>query len=137
LSLVILHILTSRIGDWTVSVHPRHGSKDHDRKHVHIKKRGLGGEYSWNVDGTRHDKHRFPTEEQCIKKAKDLAANALNINANTLQLVTGFEGGVFLRVQDNMDLTPSGKLFNSYVHKGKVVFVFGTDNGLAITVQNI
>ncbi|WP_371867381.1 DUF6367 family protein [Pseudoduganella guangdongensis] len=128
--------MTTRIGDWTVSVHSRHGSKEHDRKHVHIKKRGLGGEYSWNVDGTRHDSHRFPAGEQCIKRAKELAANALNIPANTMQLLTGFEGGVFLSVQDHLDATNSGKVFNSYVHKGKIVTIFGGHSALVIVIDS-
>lgn len=136
MSLVILQILTKQIGDWTISVHPRHGSKDHDKKHVHITKRGLKGEYSWNEDGTRHDKHRFPGAEQCINKAKDLAASALGIPTGTLQLITGFEGGVFVSVQDNQDPPRTNKAFNSYVHKGKLVAIFGGNNGLVIVIAN-
>ena len=136
MSLVILQILTTQIGDWTISVHPRHGSKDHDKKHVHVKKRGMKGEYSWNEDGTRHDKHRFPGAEQCFNRARDLAASALNVPANTLQLITGFEGGVFVSVQDNWYAPHINKEFNSYVHKGKFVTILGGSSGLVIVIDN-
>lgn len=136
MSLVVLQLITKQIGDWTISVHPRHGSKDYDRKHVHIKKRGLKGEYSWNEDGTRHDTHRFPGAEQCINRARDLAASALNIPVNTLQFISGIEGGVFVSVQDNLDASRTNKAFNSYVHKCKLVVIFGGANGLVIVIDN-
>jgi hypothetical protein len=137
MSLVLLQILTKHDGDWTISVHPRHGSKGHDQKHVHIKKRGLKGEYSWNMDGSRHDKHKFPVSEQCISRARDLAANSLKIPVSTLQFITKVEGGVFISIQENNDVIASRKIFNSYVHKDRFVVVFGGGDGLIIAIENI
>lgn len=136
MNLVILHNLTMKDGDWTIYVHSRHGSKDHDRRHVHITKRGLRGEYSWNEDGARHDKHGFPSNEQCISRARDLAANALNIPANTLQLITNFGGGVFIHIQDHRDVNHEKGKFSFYVHKGKAVVIFGGDKGLVVLIDH-
>lgn len=136
MSPVIIQILTTRIGDWTIAIHPRHGSKDHDKKHIHIKKRGLKGEYSWNENGTRHDKHRFPREEQCIKRAKELAASALNVSIDTLELITAFGGGVFISAQENLHTNHPSKDFHSYIHKGKFAVILGAPNGLVIVIDN-
>jgi hypothetical protein len=91
--MIILHSVVSKIGDWTIDVHSRHGPEAHQHKHVHITRRGLGGEYSWNIDGTRHDEHRFPSSEPAIKKAKKIAAGALGISVNSLIFVADFPHG--------------------------------------------
>jgi hypothetical protein len=137
MSLIILFNPTTKIGDWSISTHSRHGSKAYDRKHVHITKRGLKGEYSWNIDGTRHDAHRFPKNEDCINRAKSLAASALDIPVGILQLITQFEGGVHFYIQDNLDSHPEKKLFNTYVHKGKVITLLGSEKGLVVVIDHI
>jgi hypothetical protein len=57
--LAVLYVLRIRKGEWTIDVHPRHGPTG--LRHVHLTWNGR--EYSWNEDGTRHDAHRFPTDE--------------------------------------------------------------------------
>jgi hypothetical protein len=84
---ILILRLERQEGDWTVTTHGPHGNVPHAQKHVHIKKRGLKGAYSWNQDGSRHDDHRFPSNEQMIKRAKGLAADALGVPEATLQLV--------------------------------------------------
>jgi hypothetical protein len=95
--------LTTVVGDWTISTHTPHGNVPNAQKHVHIKKRGLKGEYSWNKDGTRHDDHRFPSSEQMVGRAKDLAANALGVPSGLLKLIVNVHGehDVKIRIYNN------------------------------------
>ena len=94
ISPIILSYITKSVGDWKITIHSPHGNPPHNKKHVHIIKRGLSGEYSWNIDGSRHDNHRFPNNEKCIKAAKEHAATALGVNTSTLSFICAIEGGV-------------------------------------------
>lgn len=137
MSCVIIKLLTIQDGDWTIIIHPRHGSKDYDKKHVHISKRLMKGEYSWNIDGTRHDRHKFPKSEQCINRAKALAANALKISPKNLQYLSNFDGGVFVHIQDNLNTVHRQRIFSSYVHKEKYIVILGSNNGLVVVIDHI
>ena len=82
-----LFSFTVRKGRWTIHIHTPDPSLG--MKHVHIERADLLGQYiySWNINGTRHDKHKFPLDERSIKKAKALAAEQLKIPARTLTLI--------------------------------------------------
>jgi hypothetical protein len=133
---VLLCCLVKKIGDWSIWIHPPHGPKDYHRKHVHITKRGLQGEYSWNIDGTRHDDHRFPTPEKCISSAKQHAASALGIPIGSLQLILAEPGGARISVKNNGNL-PIHKvpLFNAYVSTTIHLVLFGSPSGLVIVLN--
>lgn len=74
-------------GAWEVRVDSPHQATGH--KHIHIRRKRNGkGEYSWNLDGTRHDKHRFPVSEGMIGKAKQIAADELKIPISSLEFLT-------------------------------------------------
>lgn len=58
-------------GEWEVRIDGPHLNPPLGQRHVHIRKRkGRKGEYSWNLDGTRHDKGKFPRNEQGIEAAR-------------------------------------------------------------------
>lgn len=89
---VVLCFLTFREGPWIIRVDSKHGNEPHHQRHIHITRKRLGGEYSWNEDGTRHDKHKFPTSENSIQAAKEIAAKRLGINPAMLQFMTPISG---------------------------------------------
>lgn len=136
MSLVILQSVknVTHDGDWTISTHTRHGPKEYDRPHVHIKKKGLKGEYSWNKDGTRHDAGKFPASEKFIKRAKDHAATALGLPASVFELITVLPGKVHLHVRDHMPSYANAN-FTMYVHKGNLITILGCEKGLVIVID--
>lgn len=131
---VLLCCLIRRDGDWTIRVDPPHGPQEHHRKHVHIKKRGLQGEYSWNMDGSRHDKHRFPPSEACISAARRHAALALGIPVASLSFLLGEAGGARITVRSNIDTEGRLPLFNAYVPVRVSLVVFGAPQGLVLVL---
>jgi len=78
----ILMFLTLREGPWTIHIHGPHTAEGY--RHIHVKRKKLDGEYSWNIDGTRHDEHRFPNTENSIEAAKKMAAKHLGIDSSIL-----------------------------------------------------
>ena len=92
-----------RVGLWDVRVDPPHTSTG--LRHVHLRRKKIGGEYSWNVDGSRHDEHRFPVSEQSIKAAKQVAASALGVDPGMLRLLTPVPGGSLVTLRDG-DVLP-------------------------------
>jgi hypothetical protein len=78
-------------GKWEIRVDHQH--LPDGKRHVHIRKRGRKGEYSWNEDGSRHDKHRFPVSESMIGKAKKIAADRLSVPIDSLKFLTGIPKG--------------------------------------------
>lgn len=132
---VLLFCLISKVGDWTIRIDPPHGSARHSRKHVHIEKRGVQGEYSWNSDGTRHDEHRFPTSEKCIRAAKRHAASALGIPVSSLNFIVGIPGGVRIAVRTNLsDSSKYIRVFGTYVRRNHSLLVFGSEPGLVFVL---
>jgi len=134
---VLLFCLISKVGDWTIRIDSPHGNASHHRKHVHIHKRGLQGEYSWNSDGTRHDEHKFPTSEKCIVAARRHAASALGISALSLNFIEGISGGVRIAVRTN--LSGSSKyfrVFSTYVRRNHSLVVFGSELGLVLVLSD-
>lgn len=90
--IVTFFCFAHQIGSWNIRIHSPHGNVPNAQRHVHITKRGLGGEYSWNIDGTRHDNHRFPQNDQCIKAAKKHAAKSLGIPIYELHFIVQLPG---------------------------------------------
>ena len=89
-------------GKWEVRLDGPHQSNG--KRHVHVRrKRGRKGEYSWNEDGSRHDKHRFPVNEGMIGKAKEIAANKLGVPISSLSFLTGLpRGGRIVVIHDGL-----------------------------------
>jgi len=114
---------------WTVRLDAPHGNAPNAQRHVHITRRKLGGEYSWNIDGSRHDRHRFPLNEKCIKRAKEIAASRLRIPITALQLATAFEGGARITVAETG--RKPGEPFTYRSHVGVdyyiAIFLYGDD----------
>ena len=132
---LILCYCANKNGAWTVRVDKPHGNQPYHKRHVHITKKGLKGEYSWNEDGSQHDKHRFPRSEQCIVSAKEHAANALGINAGNLSFITSIAGGVHVSILATAELNDRPRsIFSSYLRVAEVLVIFGTDMGLAIAI---
>jgi hypothetical protein len=125
---IILHSLITTKGDWTIRIDSPHGDKDYHHKHVHVSKKRLNGEYSWNVDCSRHDEHKFPSSEQCIKKARKLAEDALCLPRGVLTLVTINEGKVWYSVETTNK--NDNDLFRTYIRKNKVIVVLLSPKGL-------
>lgn len=79
-------------GEWEIRLD--HPHQPDGKRHVHVRrKRGRKGEYSWNEDGSRHDKHKFPVSEGMIGKAKEITANKLRVPVGTLEFLTGIPRG--------------------------------------------
>jgi hypothetical protein len=96
--------LTLREGSWLIQVHGPHVPAGH--RHVHIRRKRLSGEYSWNADGTRHDEHRFPPNSEAIERAKRLAANHLGVPPAMLSLLTGFRASELVVIEIDGDGPP-------------------------------
>lgn len=132
---VLLYCLVKQVGDWTIRIDSKHGNSPHNRKHVHISKRGLSGEYSWNIDGSRHDEHRFPTTEKCIGAAKKHAATALGISASSLSFIVGIPGGARISIRSAVVYDYKNlPLFNGYVSKRLTLVFFGSPAGLVLVL---
>lgn len=90
-------------GRWEIRVDTRH--QDNGHAHIHIRRRrNAKGEFSWNADGSRHDKGKFPVNEAMIGKAKEIAANELKIPISSLDFLTGVPNGGHLRVYQDHGL---------------------------------
>lgn len=132
---VILCCHSKRIGDWTIRIDSPHGSPPHYQRHVHVSKKGLSGKYSWNIDGSPHDKHKFPTNERCIKAAKEHAASALGVPMFTLKLLDVILGGARISVRSNgTSKSESLPVFNDYVRVRLSLVAFGSPSGLVLVL---
>lgn len=123
-------------GGWVVRRDAPHGNVPNAQRHVHITRRGLGGEYSWNADGTRHDEHRFPPNEKCIKRAKEIAARHLRVSESTLQLIVGLEGGARVVIEEIGRAPGEPFTFRSHVGPAYYVAIFGCDDQLVIVTNS-
>ena len=80
----------TKTGEWEFAVHAANTSTKTQR-HIHVRRiRGRKGEYSWNIDGTRHDEHAFPTNERDIKRAKEIAGARLKVDPSIFTFVAAF-----------------------------------------------
>ena len=132
---VLLYCLVKKVGDWTIRIDSPHGNVPKSQKHVHISKRKLSGEYSWNIDGSRHDEHRFPPSEQSVKAAKEHAAKTLGIPVSSLSLIVGTPGGRRLSLfSGNSQKYKNMPLFNSYVSKRLSLIFLGSPAGLVLVI---
>lgn len=132
---VAVCFLAMKVGPWRVRVDQRHGKDSHHKRHVHISRNGLKGEYSWNEDGTRHDKHRFPATEQQISRAKEIAAEALKVPQNTLQLITAIGGGTRVSVSSLTTGARARSVLSIYVRTSQHLVLLGSRDGLVIVVS--
>lgn len=133
---MVLCCLITKSGDWTIRIDSPHGPKDYHRKHVHVSKRGLDGEYSWNIDGTRHDKRRFPSSEKCISAAKQHAASALGIPAGALQLMVAERGGARISIRPTLDPTKRIRpVLSMYLPVRRSMVILGSPNGLVLVIE--
>ena len=136
MSQVVLHHITKNIQGWIIRIDNPRGDKDYHQKHVHLTKKKLGGEYSWNVDGSRHDSFKFPLSEKSIEKAKKLAAKELNVEKDRLQLLTSSAGKVNYKITTEYDDSIDDS-FKIYIHKNKVLIIFMTQNGLVSVISTL
>ena len=131
---IICYSTTLQKGPWRITIHHPHGNESHHRKHVHIRRDGLNGEYSWNIDGTRHDKYRFPPTEQQINAAKQLAADALGIPKHSLQLITSIGDRSRVAVSTIVHSGRAQSIFAIYVRVNDFMIVIGSTNGLIVFI---
>ena len=102
----VLFALTLREGAWIIQIHGPHVAQG--KRHVHITTKKLGGKYSWNVDGGRHDEHRFPSSENAIKAAKRLAAKHLGIAEQQLSFLSMLHSAQVIEIHIDSD-QPEGR----------------------------
>ena len=122
-------------GGWTIRVDRPHGTNKWDQKHVHVRRKKVKGEFSWNADGSRHDKGKFPASERWINRAKELAADALGVGASSLSLVTLIEGIARLYVRSNHAVERrSLTTLNMYVRKNHVAVILASQAGLVVVI---
>jgi len=134
---LVLCLICKKVGPWQIQIHSRHGPNVYDQKHVHITRSGLGGDYSWNKDGSRHDKHLFPKLEPMIKKAKSIAAKELGIPVGSLQLVTNVPGGLYVNISHIDDATGRARtLLDVYIRVNEVCHILGEERGLVVVVSD-
>lgn len=125
--------LTTRIGPWRVRVDKPRGQ---GQEHVHVSRNGLNGEYSWNKDGTRHDKGRFPASEKMIGRAKEIAASTLNVPEGSLQLITAIPGTARIHLSSFAGLARARSLLTCYVRAGQSLVLLGSPKGLVAVVAD-
>ena len=125
---MFLYVLLQNHKGWNIRIDSPHGPNKFNKQHIHLTKKGFKGEYSWNIDGTRHDKNNFPTNEKFIESAKQIASERLGINKNRLQFIT------YINSKEKCTLKENDKTILSryYVKKDFIVCFFGTDEGIII-----
>ena len=134
---IFCYISTKELGQWRIKIHGPHGAKSFNQKHVHLWRKGLNGEYSWNIDRSRHDKHRFPASDQQMKRAKEIASKALRIPIGTLQLLVAVPGGSRIAVQVIDSSTRPRTLLSTYVRVNEQLVLFGASEGLIAALIEI
>jgi hypothetical protein len=133
----ILMFLTFREGPWTIQIHTAHTTKG--QQHIHLSRKKLRGEYAWNIDGTRHDKHKFPNLEQAINAAKKIGAKRLGIDLSILRFVVAEP---IVHRDFSLTVEPQQKNIDKYFvelflpdcNGNDVLLVCETDNSLTIHV---
>jgi hypothetical protein len=96
----------TRTGEWEFVIHGRHSDKG--QRHVHVRRiRKRKGEYSWNIDGSRHDVHKFPENDKGIVRAKEIAAQRLKVDPSVLTFVTSFSYPDHVHVISPYDPAPT------------------------------
>lgn len=125
----------SEKGGWKVRIDPPRGGRPNAQRHVHISRRKLGGEYSWNADGTRHDKGRFPPNEKHIKRAKEIASEHLRVSIEILQLIVGFKGGFRLAIEEESRKVGEPFTYRSHIGVDYHVVLLGCGEDLVIVTN--
>jgi hypothetical protein len=129
---VILFCQDASYCNWTVKLHKPHGNVPNAQRHVHITRKNLCGVYSWNIDGTRHDKHKFPTNEKWIKKARKIASEQLRVPESALQFLIGITGPEKISLTFSAEIMQQRTIFNRYVRSSESIFVFANELGLVL-----
>ena len=127
----IVSIVTRIAGPWRITIHPQHGNAAHARRHVHIARKGIKGEYSWNIDGTPHDRHGFPDDLAQVEAAKEHAATALKIDKGDLTYLFRVEPKNRVSIRTACEeVGPTGPLFSIYVRRTGVLHILSDGEAL-------
>jgi hypothetical protein len=123
-------------GPWRIRIDKQQGDGRCHQRHIHVTREGQKGECSWNVDGTRHDKRRFPTAEKQIHKARELASEHLGVPVDKLQFILEKKGGNFFTILSLNESPNRGRrVFSAYIRVRESLIVLGTDaGGMAIVI---
>jgi hypothetical protein len=82
----VLACLVVQHGRWTIRIDPPRCTGG--QKHGHAREKGLKGEWSWNLDGSRHDASKFPADgSPGSSKAREFVAKHLGVDKRRLRLV--------------------------------------------------
>lgn len=120
----IASLITKIAGPWRITIHPQHGNATHAQRHVHIVRQDIKGEYSWNVDGTPHDRHKFPQDLAQVQAAKEHAATALKIDIGDLTYLFRIEPQNRISIRTVCDHSgPVGPLLSFYVRRNEVLHI--------------
>ena len=135
-SQVLCYSTTTKVGPWRVRVDKAHGREGHHQEHVHISRIGIKGEYSWNSDGSRHDKHKFPNSQRGIAKAKRIAAEALNVPHTSLQFVTSLTGGCRATLSETGKGSRPRSIVTMHVRASEILVILGTSESLVLVASS-
>lgn len=102
---------------WTLRVDPEMPQMNQQR-HVHITKtkyiNAKNKQFSWNQDGTRHDKHAFSHSDNCLNTAKKIAQAALGVDSTAVfESNTPANKLLFLceNINENLDKIPPNTIY--------------------------
>ena len=120
-----------RDGKWEFRIDTPHLPHPLGQRHIHVRRRRGGkGEFIWNVDGSRHDKHKFPPSDAQIKRAREIAGEYLRVDPVSLQFITSLGQGMPSCVVATSE--KSGKETRIVVGVRKSTLVFGSEYWLVI-----
>lgn len=126
----IFFALWTAEGSWEIRDDKAH--QPGGRRHVHIRRRrGRKGEFSWNDDGTRHDKNKFPVSEGMINSAKEIVSEKLGIPVGSLQLVTSLTNKSCIYIDND-----NGIVHNSIYANSEVVILVSEEWLVMVSILN-
>ena len=129
---ILCYSTTTQVGPWRVRLDKPHGRDEYHQEHVHISRRGVKGDYSWNKDGSRHDKHKFPNSQKGMDKAKRIAAKTLNVPETSLQFVTSLAGGCRATLSEVESGLRPRSIFTVHVRTTETLVILGTTESLVL-----
>lgn len=122
-------------GLWRIRVDKPQGDGLHHQRHVHIWRKDHDGVYSWNEDGTRHDKAKFPNSERYLLKAKSIAAEHLKVGPESLQFVLQVSGrSLVTGYTDAPEGERPRKIYGGYIRVNEHLIILETEQGGACFV---
>jgi hypothetical protein len=129
---VLFALKVPREGRWTLRLDKPHYTGDQD--HIHIEKKGLQGEFSWNEDGSRRHRGKFPPGVKNIKKAKKLAAEYLGVDGRTLSLIAMLPPAIFEIHLGNLPESKGDIVLTPSKESIAQIAVLGATNGMIYVV---